>query len=491
VASGTACGRIVATDVSLRLRLTLVTVVVAALALIAANVVVYELVARYLEDRYDERVESVVGPATSILVSPSGLPNHLEDRDDDRDGPRTDLTGAYAELRDADGRLLVAGYLFGDDGSERPDISRDDIRGLDDDPGSTLFFDATAVSNGEEVPYRVRAARTGDGDITVAAIPSTELIDSKQRIIFVQLMVSVGVVIGGLLLTWWLVGVGLRPLRRMGDTAERIAEGDLTQRVEPSGDRTEIERLGSSLNVMLTEIETAFAAKDASEQTLRRFVADASHELRTPLTSIRGYAELLRRGADAVPEERLAAARRIEREAQRLGVLVEDLLLLARLDEGVPVERVPVDAVRLVEDLAADARVVDPERAITVDAPAPLAVLGDRDRLTQVVTNLLANARAYSPAGTSIELRAAAVDGTGRIEVIDHGPGIDPELTPHVFDRFWRADDSRSRDRGGAGLGLAIVAAVVGAHGGQCEAVETPGGGATFRVDLPLARTPG
>jgi two-component system OmpR family sensor kinase len=341
------------------------------------------------------------------------------------------------------------------------------------------------------VPYRVRAARTGDGDITVAAIPSTELIDSKQRIIFVQLMVSVGVVIGGLLLTWWLVGVGLRPLRRMGDTAERIAEGDLTQRVEPSGDRTEIERLGSSLNVMLTEIETAFAAKDASEQTLRRFVADASHELRTPLTSIRGYAELLRRGADAVPEERLAAARRIEREAQRLGVLVEDLLLLARLDEGVPVERVPVDAVRLVEDLAADARVVDPERAITVDAPAPLAVLGDRDRLTQVVTNLLANARAYSPAGTSIELRAAAVDGTGRIEVIDHGPGIDPELTPHVFDRFWRADDSRSRDRGGAGLGLAIVAAVVGAHGGQCEAVETPGGGATFRVDLPLARTPG
>jgi two-component system OmpR family sensor kinase len=473
--------------VSLRLRLALVTVVVAALALVVANLAVYGLVSSYLDDRFDERVESVVGPGTAILVAPNGFPGDDAAPGDGRGRPRSDLTGAYAEIRDPDGRLVAAGYLFGDRGDTPPTISRGDVADLGPRPGDVLYFDAEARQDGDEVPYRVRASRTSDGDIAIAAIPSTELIDNKHQIVVVQIVVSAVVVLAGLALTWWLVGLGLRPLRRMGDTAGRIADGDLSQRVEPAGDRTEIERLGSSLNAMLTEIETAFAAKDASEQTLRRFVADASHELRTPLTSIRGYAELLRRGADADPEERLAAARRIEREAQRLGVLVEDLLLLARLDEGVAIERSPVDAVRLVEDLAADARVVDPDREITVDAPAPVVVRGDRDRLTQVVTNLLANARAYSPAGTPIELRATVVDGHGRIEVVDHGPGIAPDLAPHVFDRFWRADDSRSRDRGGAGLGLAIVAAVVGAHDGQCAVVETPGGGATMRVDLPLA----
>ncbi len=474
---------------SLRLRLALVTVVVAALALVVANVAVYELVTSYLDDRFDERVESVVGPGTEIIVAPNDFPGGFDEPGRGRGRPRSDLTGAYAEIRDADGRLLAAGYLFGDRDDSPPIIHRSDVADLGDRPGDVIFFDATAREDDKDVPYRVRASRQSDGDIAIAAIPSTELLDNKHQIVLVQIIVSVVVVLGGLALTWWLVGLGLRPLRRMGDTAGRIAEGDLSQRVEPAGDRTEIERLGSSLNAMLAEIETAFAAKDASEQTLRRFVADASHELRTPLTSIRGYAELLRRGADADPEERLAAARRIEREAQRLGVLVEDLLLLARLDEGIALDQSPVDAVRLVEDLAADARVVDPEREITVDAPAPVVVRGDRDRLTQVVTNLLANARAYSPAGTPIELRAATVGGNGRIEVIDHGPGIPPDLAPHVFDRFWRADDSRSRDRGGAGLGRAIGAAVGGAHHGHCEVVETPGGGATMRVDLPLTST--
>jgi two-component system, OmpR family, sensor kinase len=477
--------------VSLRTRLTLVTFVVATFALVAANVAVYELVGRFLDDRLDERVESIAFGADISIRSSGRSPDENDGGPGGGGGDRraqlSDLTGAYAEIRARDADLIARGYLLQGPARRRPAISRADFRQLGQRTGSVRFFDTTAPSSDGDIAYRVRAERLPDGSIAVTALPGTELLDTKHQIVLIQLLASLAVVGGGLVLTWWLVGLGLRPLRRIEATAGAIAAGDLSQRVEPAGDRTEIARLGTSLNGMLAEIETAFAAKDASEQTLRRFVADASHELRTPLTSIRGYAELLRRGADADPEERLRAARRIEQEAARMGVLVEDLLLLARLDEGTPLERAPVDAVRLVEDLAADARVVDPERTITVDAPDPVRVQGDRNRLTQVVTNLLANARAYSPGGSPVQLRVAPIDGQGRIEVVDHGPGIDPEVAPHVFDRFWRADDSRSRDRGGTGLGLAIVAAVVGAHGGHCEVLETDGGGATFRVDLPLA----
>ena len=475
---------------SLRTRLSLVTVVVAALALTSVNVVVYELVSRYMDDRFDERIDGLSLPTARFLLNaslrgtqpPSTTGPSFERRGNTQHG---DLAGAYGEVRSPNGEVLAKGYvLTPNDHRKPPSIPRDELH---PPAHSANYFNTTAASrSGGIITYRVRVAALPEGFIGVTALPSAELTDTKHQIVLIQLFGSLGVVALGLAITWLLVGIGLRPLRRIEATAGRIADGDLSQRVQPDGKRTEIGRLGTSLNAMLGEIESAFAAKEASERTLRRFVADASHELRTPLTSIRGYAELLRRGADADPEERLAAARRIEQESNRMGVLVDDLLLLARLDEGLPFEHRPVDLTRIAHDLAQDARVVDPGRAITVESAATVTVAGDADRLTQVVTNLLANARTYTPADSPIELRVGRENGMAQLDVVDHGPGMDPELGQRVFDRFWRADGSRSRASGGTGLGLAIVAAIVTAHHGTYAVEPTNGGGSTFRVKLPI-----
>jgi two-component system OmpR family sensor kinase len=474
---------------SLRTRLSLVTVVVAALALAGANLLVYELVSRYMDDRFDERIDGLALPTARFLVEanlrgappPNSTGPTFERRGT---GEHGDLAGAYGEVRSANGEVLAKGFVLTPiDHRKPPHITRDDLRLR---AGAAKYFDTTAAGPSGTLTYRVRVGSLPDSLISVTALPSAELTDTKHQIVLIQLFGSLGVVALGLVITWLLVGLGLRPLRRIEATAGRIADGDLSQRVEPDGKRTEIGRLGTSLNAMLGEIESAFGAKEASERTLRRFVADASHELRTPLTSIRGYAELLRRGADADPEERLAAARRIEQESTRMGVLVDNLLLLARLDEGLPFEHRPVDLTRIARDLVQDARVVDPGRAITVDSPATVTVAGDGDRLTQVVANLLVNARTYTPANTPIELRVGRENGKAQLDVIDHGPGVDAEVGQRVFDRFWRADDSRSRASGGTGLGLAIVAAIVTAHHGTYSVEPTHGGGSTFRVTLPI-----
>jgi two-component system OmpR family sensor kinase len=287
------------------------------------------------------------------------------------------------------------------------------------------------------------------------------------------------------------VRLGLRPLERMGRTAEAIAGGDLSQRVSPATPRTEIGRLGLALNSMLSQIESAFAERTQSEQRLRRFIADASHELRTPLTSIRGYAELLRRGAERSPEDSELARRRIEAEATRMSVLVDDMLLLARLDQGRPLERERVDLQAIVRDARADASAVAPARRVTVDAPDRVVVTGDDMRLRQVVGNLVRNALVYTPPETPIEIGLARQNGHAVLTVADHGPGLPPDVGTRVFEPFYRGDAGRSRDRGGAGLGLSIVAAVVAAHEGAVRVSETKGGGATFIVDLPTGPEPG
>jgi two-component system OmpR family sensor kinase len=290
-------------------------------------------------------------------------------------------------------------------------------------------------------------------------------------------------------MAWWLVRRELHPLEEMSTTAGAIAAGDLSQRVARADDVTEVGRLGTSLNTMLQQIEEAFAARQATEQQLRRFVADVSHELRTPLTSIRGYAELFRRGAASRPEDLATTMRRIEDEAQRMGVLVEDLLLLARLDEGRPLGREPVDLAALAEDIAGDARVAQPDRAVTVlGADQPAVVPGDDHRLRQAVANLVFNALQHTPAGSPVEVRLVRRPADVVVEVVDHGEGLTMEDAPHVFERFWRPDASRTRQSGGgAGLGLSIVASVAAAHGGSAEVGPTPGGGATFRLLLPLS----
>jgi two-component system OmpR family sensor kinase len=245
---------------------------------------------------------------------------------------------------------------------------------------------------------------------------------------------------------------------------------------------------------MLDRIQAAFAdqqsaleAKARSEDRLRRFVADASHELRTPLTALRGYADLYRAGGLADDAAMEQAMRRIGTESKRMSALVEDLLLLARLDQGRPIRSDRVDISTLASDAVADARSIEPDRPIAADLRDGLLVTGDEDRLRQVVGNLFANVRVHTPASTPVEVRLGSENGHAVLDVIDHGPGIAPEHAERVFDRFYRADPGRSRDRGGSGLGLAIAASVLEAHGGTVAHRATPGGGATFTVTLPVA----
>jgi two-component system OmpR family sensor kinase len=276
----------------------------------------------------------------------------------------------------------------------------------------------------------------------------------------------------------------LNPLEDMTETAGAFAKGDLSRRVRFSDERTEVGRLGRALNGMLVQIESAFGLREQSEERLRRFVADASHDLRTPLTSIRGYAELLRKGAFSEESERRRALGRIEHEAERMAVLVDDLLLLARLDQGRPVAHDPVEVRPLVADAVAAARAVDTGRAISLDCPYGVLVQGDAGRIRQAVDNLLRNAVVHTPAESSVEVRVETTDSAVRLSVADDGPGLTPEEAEHVFDRFFQADLSRTGR--GTGLGLSIVAAIADAHGGRTWVESTPGVGSIFYFELPI-----
>jgi two-component system OmpR family sensor kinase len=306
-----------------------------------------------------------------------------------------------------------------------------------------------------------------------------------HRLSLIELFVTLGVLAALVALTLWVVRIGLRPLVAIERTAAAIGAGDLSRRVERAEPDTEIGRLGLALNAMLGQIESAFRAREASEARLRRFVADASHELRTPLAAVRAYAELFRRGASSRPDDLERAMSGIGRESERMSLLVDDLLLLARLDEGRPLEREPVALDEVVGEAVETARMVEPSRPIsleTVDA----VVLGDRDRLRQVVDNLLSNVRSHTPAGSAVHVRVSRNGTDAVLEVEDSGPGLGAEEAEQVFERFHRGDPSRSRSSGGVGLGLSIVAAVAEAHGGTASARSTPGDGSTFVVTLPL-----
>ncbi len=337
--------------------------------------------------------------------------------------------------------------------------------------------------------YRVWAAPvTPPGlqpSIMVFAEPLSGVEATLGQLRLLEALVSALIMVVLGLGAWWTVQLGLSPLRRIRDTAQKIAAGDLTQRVAPTDPRTEVGQLGVSLNEMLAQIEQAFEARMASEERLRQFVADASHELRTPLSSIRGYAELFRRGASANPEDLGTAMQRIESESIRMAKLVDDLLLLARLDEGRPLEMRPVDLSQIAVDCAADQSAADRHHPIAASADSPVVVVGDESRLRQVVTNLVRNAVVHTPDQTRVEISVGERADQGFVEVVDHGPGIPTESQERIFERFVRIDKSRGRARGGAGLGLAIVAAIVAAHHGRIRHFPTPGGGATFRVELP------
>jgi len=328
---------------------------------------------------------------------------------------------------------------------------------------------------------------TLSGGQIVVAVPLGGTDATLSHLALIELVVSGAILIALGIAAWWLIGLGLRPLRRMGEVAGQIAAGDLSRRVEPDDDRTEVGRLGQSLNAMLAQIEKAFAERAAGERRLRRFLADASHELRTPLASIRGYSELYRIGAARDPASVERAMSRIESESERMGGLVDDLLTLARVDEVREPAREPLDLRELLEDARDDARAAAPERGISLNPTGPVAIQADGDALRRVLANLLRNAVVHTPEGTPIELSLEATEAWVTLTVRDQGPGLPPGDPNAVFERFWRDSAARGRDDGGAGLGLAIVAAIVGAHGGSVDASNPAGGGAEFTVRLPLS----
>jgi two-component system, OmpR family, sensor kinase len=270
----------------------------------------------------------------------------------------------------------------------------------------------------------------------------------------------------------------------MTETAGAFAKGDLSRRVRFSDERTEVGRLGRALNGMLVQIESAFGLREQSEARLRRFVADASHDLRTPLTSIRGYAELLRKGAFSDESDRRRALGRIEHEAERMSVLIEDLLLLARIDQGRPLAQDPVELRPLVTDAVAAARAVQPGRAISLACPYGVYVQGDAGRIRQAVDNLLGNAIVHTPPESSVQVSVETTASAVRLNVADDGPGLSREEAGHVFDRFFQADLSRTGQ--GTGLGLSIVAAIAEAHGGRTWVESVAGVGSNFYLELPI-----
>jgi two-component system, OmpR family, sensor kinase len=483
---------------SLRTRLLVGMVVLVAAGLAVAAVTTYEEQRSFLLDRVDQQVQSGLVPVAFELRLPGTRPARtpsarrfpfagLLGRRPPGIGPASLPPGTFGELIAPDGKVVrQRTFTYGEPAPSPPKLP---AHPLMSHAGSPLKLFTVHASSGSGLRYRVAAFGVQGGDTVVVAVSLRETDDTLHRLVVVQGLVGGGVILALVLLGWVVIRVGLRPLERIGRVASEIAGGDLSRRVSPSDPRTEVGRLGRSLNEMLGQIEQAFRARRQSEDQLRRFLADASHELRTPLSSIRGYAELFRLGAADDPATLERAMARIEAESTRMGVLVEDLLSLAALDQAPERPRVPVNLGELAAHAAEDTRVTAPDRNVhlSVEEPATM-VTGDPDQLGQLVANLMRNAVVHTPAGTTIEVVVRRAGANAVFEVRDHGPGVPDDAGDQLFERFWRTEGGRSRGKAGAGLGLAIVKAIAVAHGGAVRAANVPeheGEGAVFEVSLP------
>jgi len=504
--------------VSLRARLIAVLLAVAAAGLLLLAGITYAVLRSYELQRVDDQARSAIPLMERQLDGDELGPGPGRGFGGGPPPDRSLPPGTYGERRAADGSVTARRQItLGGPAPAPPELP------AELPAGST----ETVPARSGDLRYRaVAAGGRESGETIVVAVPLGEVDRTLERLLLVEGLVIAGVLLVLGVAAAWLVRLGLRPLDRMGTTAGIIAGGELSRRVTPATQRTEVGRLGLALNAMLDRLEQAFAQRQASEDRLRRFLADASHELRTPLASIRGYAELFRMGAAREPEEidkamrrieaeaaRMGvlvddllallvkagerepeeidkAMRRIEAEAARMGVLVDDLLALARLDEEREPVRTPVDLAHIARDAVDDARATAPDRRIDVDAPAGAGVLADPHQLRQVLANLLRNAIVHTPAGTPVAVTVARTADNVTVEVRDRGPGLPDGDPDALFGRFWRAEGGRERGRAGAGLGLAIVAGIVAAHHGTVEAANAPGGGACFTVRLPATAQP-
>ncbi|MBK9544974.1 MAG: HAMP domain-containing histidine kinase [Dehalococcoidia bacterium] len=508
------------TRFSLRTRLMVGLIAVVAVGLGVSEVATYYSVRSFMLKRVDEQVAAARGPAIGRLLvgdrffapappldtgpsAPEGLAP--ADSDPGSTALTTDGTpeargergggqprgapqnftaslppGTYAEVRFAEAAPRATSFGF-DETYPIPALPQD-VESLAN--GGILTVDA--VDSNEH--FRVSVTTAADGEaVLLVAVPMTEFDTTMDQLQLIGAGVTAGVLLLLAGLAFWLVRLGLRPLDEFAVTAANVAAGDMSQRMAVGNPRTEIGRLGTAMNEMLEDLEEAFRRRERSEEQLRRFLADASHELRTPLTSIRGYAELFGRGAQARPEDLEKVMNRITQQSERMSHIVEDLLLLARLDGDRPLERECVDITAIAGDVVEDARHRQPERLIRFAAPGPVVVTGDSNRLYQVVNNLVTNALTHTPTETEVDVSLRLDGAAAVIEVRDAGPGIEDRDRGHVFEPFYRASAGRGREHGGSGLGLAIVKAIVEAHDGSVSVEAAEPQGAAFAVRLPAA----
>jgi two-component system, OmpR family, sensor kinase len=476
----------------LRARLVLAAAAVALVALVVADVATYSWLRSFLAGATDRSLEQA---ATSLLAGPGlggpGGPTAPPGAGREPGHIQSLAPGLFVEMRSSTGAVVVGPYPAHEQGgASYSPVLPAHIAGLSSGSPRVLFSAPSVEKGGPEL--EVLAQRAPDGEVLVVAMSVASNASTLDHLVLIELVVTAATLAAAVLLGLWLVRVGLRPLTQVEAAAERITEGGLGQRVPGDDGRSEVGRLARALNVMLGRIEQAFDERDAtesalrrSEERLRRFVADASHELRTPLAAVSAYAELFERGARDRPEdlERLLAG--VRAETARMQDLVEDLLLLARLDEGRPLALAPVDLSALAGEAVRTARTLGPGWPVELSAPGPLEVTGDEVRLRQVLDNLLANVRAHTPPGTPTAVTVSRRAEGAVVEVADRGPGMSAEECARAFERFYRADPSRSRAHGGTGLGLSIVAAIVAAHGGQVAARPRDGSGLVVTVTVP------
>ena len=483
---------------SLRARLLAGQIILLAVVSILIGTVTTLALQRFLMHQLDGQLKDAGHRSVAMSggLPPPGFPIDGQRRHAPVEGPGPDFLDAPGQPPGTVGAIVVDGVatdagVLTKSGS-RASLSTAAQQQLDELPSDSRPHTRELDGLGG---YRLVATRTQKGDVIVTGLSLSNVDDTLFRIITIFVVVALLALLAAITAGILIIRRALQPLTRVAATAGRVAdlqldrgEVELPVRVAAAdtNPRTEVGQLGIALNRMLDHIAGALSARQASETRVRQFVADASHELRTPLTAIRGYAELAQRDQHDVPEQVAHAMGRVESEAQRMTSLVEDLLLLARLESGRPLEHEPVDLSSLAIDAVSDAHIAGPDHSWNLELPdEPVTVLGDPARLHQVLVNLLGNARTHTGPGTSVTT-SIALDAAGGavLAVVDDGPGIPPDLVGNVFERFARGDTSRSRKAGSTGLGLAIVDAVVKAHNGSI-AVDSAPGRTEFRVHLP------